>query len=127
MHHTDTDTHTGMHTQRMGSNRGMKDESPLEQCSGLSGDLVVGAEKGIWSRASLLPPPTPHDDMQLVIPVAHKKGLVWGGIRGGEWGKGEGQQGKTRGGGGMDRKGKEGGRMELGEGGFLRVGGLAMP
>ena len=68
---TNKHTHTHTHTHRMGSNRGVKDESPLKQCSGLSGDLVVRAEKGIWSRAALLPPPTPHDDMQLVIPVAH--------------------------------------------------------
>ena len=97
---------------RVRSNRGVTDESPLEQCSGLSGDLVVRAEKGVWSRAPLLPPPTPHDDMQLVVPVAHtnKNGLVfpvegWWEGQGVGWGyvgrrgwRGEERQGRRRGG-----------------------------
>ena len=112
-----------------------RDESPLEQCAGLSGDLAVRAEKGIWSRAALFPPPAAHDDMQLVISVLHNnknyKNKVLLPVKG--WQGGGGRRGVKREGGGggeMGRgdRGKDGGRetdkrvVERGQSGDGREG-----
>ena len=45
---------------------------PFQQGSCLAGDLVVGAEEGIWGGPPLLPPPASHDHMQLVIPAQYQ-------------------------------------------------------
>lgn len=87
----------------------VRDESPLEQRSGLSGDLVVRAEKGVWSRATLFPPPTPHDDVELVIPAPRNDKNCWyssqrvAGRTRGRWGN----MGEEAGGGGAGREARK--------------------